>query len=73
MPLINLLAYEAWLIQAIHHEQEIVRLYEDGMSKGYQLQYCIKGSKHYSMCSILFVLFAVSLFEQSTGTLRRDT
>ena len=37
MQLINLLACEAWLIQAIHQEQEIDKLYVDGMSKGYQL------------------------------------
>lgn len=37
MPLINLLACEAWLIQAIHHEQEIDKLSVEGMSKGYQV------------------------------------
>lgn len=60
MSLINLLAREAWLIQAIHHEQEIDKFSVDGMSKGYQLQFCSSGSKHYFICLILSAFLCLS-------------
>lgn len=62
MPLINMLAYEAWHIQAIHHEQEIDKLSVEGKSKG--ISALIWHQRKQVLHTLFNTLFsAVSLFE----------